>query len=292
MTDKDTIENKIDIDPTKNYFYYACTDYVRDLSWWQNKLGTGTIKYLLISANDDQSESGKLHWHILIKFKNGKCHGPAKRWASGRHISPCFFHDSFRTYCLSKGDPTLERGTWSKQGERNDLKTLTEQIKKGEITVDEITLEQPDIYHQYGRTLEKVEDIVNRKKKRSEMTEGIWLWGPTAAGKSHAAWNEYIIGEEYEWRDDRGWWDGYRGEETVLINEFRGGIPYSELLSLCDKWPHKVSRRNREPYPFTSKRIVITSSEPPNEVYKNLSMHDSLDQLKRRFKIIYMPPRD
>lgn len=291
MTDKNTIETKLDIDPAKNYYYYACTDFVRDRDWWESKLGTGSIKYLLISA-DDRTETEKLHWHVLIKFKNGKCHGPAKRWASGRHISPCFSHESFRTYCLGKGEPTIERGTWSRQGERTDLKTLVDKIKQGEITVDEILLEQPDIYHQYGRTLMAAEDAVNRKKKRTEMTEGIWLWGPTGAGKSHAAWNEYIIGEEYEWRDDKGWWDGYRGEETVLINEFRGGIPYSELLSLCDKWPHKVSRRNREPYPFTSKRIVITSSEPPNEVYKNLSQHDSLDQLKRRFKVIYMPQRD
>lgn len=41
------------------------------------------------------------------------------------------------------------------------------------------------MYHQYGRTLNAVEDITLRQKYRKWMTEGIWIYGKTGVGKSH-----------------------------------------------------------------------------------------------------------
>ena len=76
--------------------------------------------------------------------------------------------------------------------------------------------------------------------------------------------------------NDGGWWDGYTGQETVIINEFRGGIAYSELLDLLDKYPKTVRRRCREPVPFLAKRVIITSVLQPKEVYCNLAENDTL----------------
>ena len=47
---------------------------------------------------------------------------------------------------------------------------------------DEIVCEDPEQYHQYGRTLHKLEDIALRKKHRTWMTTCDWLWGPTGVG--------------------------------------------------------------------------------------------------------------
>ena len=89
----------------------------------------------------------------------------------------------------------------------------------------------------------------------------------------------------YVWKDDKGWQDGYSGQETVIVNDFRGSIPYGELLNLVDKWPHFVPRRGREPAPFLAKKFIVTSSLTPEQVYHNLAASDSLDQLSRRFKV-------
>lgn len=97
------------------------------------------------------------------------------------------------------------------------------------------------------------------------MTEGFWYYGETGVGKSHRAFAE--AGDDvYVWVDDNGWWDGYTGQEVVIINDFRGGIKYNELLQLIDKWPYSVRRRGRPPMPFTSKKIIITSSMSPDQV--------------------------
>jgi hypothetical protein len=87
------------------------------------------------------------------------------------------------------------------------------------------------MYHQYGRTLHKIEDIVLRTKYRSWMTTCTWYYGPTATGKSHRAFEGFNPITDYVWADDNGWQDGYTGQPRVIINDFRGDIiKYNELL--------------------------------------------------------------
>lgn len=188
------------------------------------------------------------------------------------------------TYC-GKDGKINEFGTKPNQGKRTDLDEIKTKILDRETTVDKITVENPLTYHQYGRTLEKLEDIALQKTWRKEMTKGLWIFGKTGTGKSEAAFDGYHPDKHYLWTDDKGWWDGYTQQEIVIIDEFRGQIPFNVLLRLCDKWPFSVPRRNRKPIPFTSKLIIITSSMKPEDVYHNLNERDSLDQLHRRFEI-------
>lgn len=179
-----------------------------------------------------------------------------------------------------------EFGEIPNQGKRIDLDEITNQITNGETTAEEILLTQPTLYHQYGRTFNALEDLRMRKLYRKEMTKCIWYYGPTGVGKSHTAFQNFTPETHYVYpTNDKGWWDAYRQQEIVIINEFRGQIAYSELLDLIDQWPKQVNRRGREPMPFTSKLIIITSSLKPEDVYHNLSERDSLAQLYDRIEL-------
>ena len=152
-----------------------------------------------------------------------------------------------------------------------------------------MVLENPMVGHQYGRTLDRIEDIHNQTKRRSEKTEGIWMFGETGVGKSHYVYSKHEIDDIYVLNlEDNGWWDEYRGQPVVMIDDFRGQVTYSMLLRLADKWPMTVKRRNRAPVQFTSTILYVTSSLKPSEVYVNLAARDSLKQLGRRFKIYEM----
>lgn len=184
-------------------------------------------------------------------------------------------------YCSKEGN-TKVRGKQPIQGERKDLNEIKDDILKGK-TVDEIVKEDPMIYHQYGRTLEKLEDIAQRSKYRTEMTTCEWITGPTGSGKSHKAFEGFTPETHYNLNtEDHGWFDGYTGQDTVIINDFKGEIKYGTLLKLIDKWPMNVPRRNRQPTPFVSKHIIITSIMRPEDVYHNLYEKDGIDQLLRR----------
>lgn len=243
----------------------------------------GAFKYLVIGF--ETGENGTPHWQGYIDFTNARTLGGLKRIDKNIHWEPRKgTWDQAVEYCMKDGE-YVEYGTPNEQGKRTDLVTIKDEILNG-LRVDTITIENPVTYHQYGRTLNRIEDIAMRRKFRTEMTEGLWFWGRTGVGKSHIAFEGYTPETHYLYPNDNGWWDGYTQQETVIMNDFRGDIPYNELLQLIDKWPMHVRRRNREPMPFTSKKIIITSSIPPEEVYVKRNGRDLIAQLLRRLVVV------
>lgn len=188
-------------------------------------------------------------------------------------------------YCKKDGD-FVEHGEISRQGERNDLKMVCQDIKAGKRTIWDVMDEDPAFYHQYGRTLKEVQGRANRQKSRTEMTKGVWIYGPSGAGKSHMAFQDFHPSTHYVKNLEEEWWDGYEGQEVVIMNEFRGQIKFNHLLALTDKWPMTVKQRHQAPYPLLAKKIIITSVLKPREVYHNLDGNESWAQFDRRFELV------
>lgn len=255
-------------------------------------LKTCNYKYIII-AKETAPTTGTKHLQGYIQFIQKirlsaikKLFGKKAAWYMAKGTPK-----QQLTYC-SKDDKTpFVDGKPVIQGQRTDLQCLKEQIMEGKKTVNDITLEYPDYYHQYGRTLEKLEDIYHATKKRTEVTKGKWIFGPTGVGKSHSVWSNNKHSEVYKYKDDNGWWDKYKHQRVCFMDEFRGSIPYGEMLELADKWPTEVRRRGREPIPFTSKEVIVCSALPPWEAYKNLGKTDRIDQLLRRFEVWHMPEK-
>lgn len=173
------------------------------------------------------------------------------------------------------------------QGERTDLKKVYKKMEEG-VQLETMIVEDPIMFHQYGRTLTKLEDIAMRKRWRTEMTKCIWYVGPTGVGKSHKAYEGYNPETHYDSPSDHGWWDGYKQQPIVIVNEFRSGrMEFDFLLQLIDKWPFSVRRRMREPIPFMSKIVLITSPMSPHELFKG-SENDRLEQLLERIEIVHL----
>jgi len=237
-------------------------------------------------GNETCPTTGKKHRQGVVIWKSPcTIAAKAKKWG-------CYFGSMKGTvkqavaYCKKEGD-YHEWGRIPAPGTRTDLSVIARQIKEGK-KVDDIMRDDPNVYHMYKRTFKDIEDYEMRQKFRTEMTEGIWIYGPTGSGKSHYALRDYTPSTHFLFRDDNGWWDGYQGQDTVVINDFRGGIKYSEMLQIVDKWPYFVKRRGREPMPFLSKKVIVTSSVRPEECYSNVYGNDSIDQLLRRFKVYTM----
>lgn len=191
-------------------------------------------------------------------------------------------------YYSSKEGQLVEHGKKPKQGFRGDLDETKECIMKGDITVDQIAVENPHMFHMYGRTLERIEDIALRQRYRTENTLGTWYTGRSGVGKSHAVFQGFDPATHYVkslGKADLKWWDGYTGQETVILNEFRGQIEFSILMDLMDKWPMKVSRRGREPCPFLAKRLLISSIRHPHDVYVNQE-GEPWEQFDTRCKVV------
>jgi hypothetical protein len=149
----------------------------------------------------------------------------------------------------------------------------------------ELALSDPVNFNMYKNTYNVIYNRYMCKQYRTEMTVGEWYWGGTGVGKSHKAFEGYTPETHYIKDLNVHWWDNYEQQPIVVLNEFRGQIKFGELLDLCDKWPKTVPVRNNPSIPFTSKKIIITSSKPPEEIYSNCCGNESIKQLLRRFAV-------
>lgn len=109
-------------------------------------------------------------------------------------------------------------------------------------------------------------------------------WGGTGLGKSHTAWAE--AGLSAYPKDPRSkFWDGYRGQDNVVCDEFRGAIDVAHLLRWTDKYPLIVDVKGSSVVLKASK-IWFTSNLDPRQWYPNLDK-DTLEALLRRFTIVH-----
>lgn len=254
--------------------------------------------------------TGRHHWQGYVYLENQKTMSALHKYMLKHHnyhignLEICNGDaDENMIYCgkqdynkngkFKPANPEYEEfGKAPQQGERVDLIKIGQSIKEGK-TVDQIAVENPYIYHQYGRTLNKLESIELKKKYRNWQTVGIWYYGKTGVGKSHAAFENFNPNTHYVLnQEDGGFWQGYTGQETVIINEFRGEIKFSLLLQLVDKWPYNVKVKGNDSYPLLAKTIIVTSCKHPKDIYYNcLDDEENINQLMRRFTITELKER-
>lgn len=247
------------------------------------------MKYLIIGSETCPTTKRE-HLQCYIVFKGPItlkcCIKKLSKYFKGCHVEICrgTAEDNIK-YC-SKGGIFKEIGDRPKgQGHRSDIDLIAQKIMNHEIKAEDVLISDPEFYFKYGRVIEKIEDVALRKKNRSWMTTCEWIYGKSGTGKSEYAFKDFDESTHFVLEDDGGWWDAYKGQETVIINDFRGHISYDQLLTLIDKYPKKVRRRGREPTSFLAKHIIITSSLHPVDVYKNRNENDSIEQLLRRINI-------
>ena len=115
----------------------------------------------------------------------------------------------------------------------------------------------------------------------STAPEVLWYYGGTGTGKTRKAYadNPGI----YTWSGQWPWFHGYRGQETVLFDDFRGQIPFCSFLRLLDRYPCTVETKGGF-MKWRAKKIIVTSALQPEDVYDKEKFHadDHIAQLLRR----------
>lgn len=263
------------------------TDYLKLLEGKQ-------ISFAAVGRAEHCPTTGKVHEHVFMRFHNPQSTSNKSKCKIGKMFGKIQCHveemrgniQENEAYVSKDSNGELSKyGEEPKQGFRGDLKETKDEIMKGKLVCEEIVLEDPHLYHLYGRTLEKIEAIQLRRRFRTEMTKGIYVYGVSGSGKSHYVFRDYDPNKCYIKNLNDEWWDGYTGQEIVIFNEFSGpmSMRYSELMDLVDKWPKTVKQRCREPVPFLAKEIRITSVKSPYDLY-NIKENDH--EFNRRFTII------
>lgn len=175
------------------------------------------------------------------------------------------------------------------QGNRSDYVQMQEMIDNG-MTPDEIM----DTNIRYRRYEKMIKDAYNSKRRKETAplrdVAVYWYVGETGTGKTYKYVELVEDGEQVYMPPDlsqSGAFDRYNGESILLINEFRGEIPFRTFLGNLEGYKTQIHARYTDQMQLWDE-VFITSPFTPFEVYPNLESADKKDQLYRRIdKIIY-----
>ena len=113
----------------------------------------------------------------------------------------------------------------------------------------------------YASNIQKAITLTTKPPRRDDI-EVVLLIGEPGTGKTH--WARELLPNAF-WLQGK-WWDGYRGERDLIIDEYRGWLPSHQLLRIIDKYPCTVEPKHSS-VNLAATRIIITTNKPIGEWY-------------------------
>lgn len=202
-----------------------------------------------------------------------------------------------KDYCSKEearmpGTEVFEHGRPPETGKRNDLAPVVESVL-AKRSIGDIALDHPEEFIKFSRGILTLAAAV--AEPRTWKTEVFWFYGPTGTGKSLRAFE--MAPNAYWKAGGTKWWDGYDGQEDVIIDDYRCDLcPFHELLRLLDRYPMRVEFKGGSTH-FRARRVFITTPSSPRDTWSGRT-EEALAQLLRRVEHIenftwcahYVPP--
>lgn len=175
---------------------------------------------------------------------------------------------SFSDVCPNSLEILLKKDSSLNNGGESNLKLRLSAIQStlslgNADDLEKIADTEFDLWVRYYRAFERY--LLMKTKPRDFKSIVHVLQGPTGTGKSRWAMENY---PNAYWKQRSNWWDGYMGQETVILDEFYGWLPFDLLLRICDRYPLMVETKGGQ-VQFVAKTIIITTNSLPCNWYKS-----------------------
>nr|WDW25743.1 MAG: replication-associated protein [Canine circovirus]WDW25744.1 MAG: replication-associated protein [Canine circovirus] len=245
-----------------------------------------SAKYLIIGK--EVGENGTPHLQGFVNFKKKlRLSGLKKLPGFTRaHVEIAMGSDLENQKYCRKGNQYLEIGVPSSRGKSSSLRECLDLLLKEKGDLKKAANEYPEVFVRHHRGLRDYISTAGLIPVRQSKSYTIVLIGPPGVGKTRKAVE--MCGERPIYWKPRGmWWDGYKGEDCVIIDDFYGWIPFSELLRVLDRYPLQVQVKGSF-VEFVADFIVITSNVMPEEWYNKENIHGDVRAMFRRFNEMYV----
>lgn len=252
---------------------------------WKVCLPKG-VKYLIFQLELTPTTK-RLHWQGYLQLTTSRTlawlkkhlHPTARFAPEYENSSP----EKNQLYCSKK--ETYVEGPWelgevSCKGVKRKKATeeFVDLVKSG-ATDRELIEAYPSIYLQSHNAVKKIRTAYAEPSKEVRV---IVHWGVPGAGKTYSVYDKH--GQENVFsltqEDHTVWFDGYDGQEVLLIDDFYGWIKFSQLLKYIDQYPVQFPIKGGKVW-RQCKYIYFTSNVHPDQWY-SYDEHKQYAALDRR----------
>lgn len=231
------------------------------------------------------------HTHLFLFRPSPFKFSQIKKMFPQAHIDYCFgTNQQNRDYIRKEGDYensekalTNLKDTFEENGEcpeenqgaRNDLTELYEMIR-ADMSTYEILETNPNYIKQLDK-IDHVREILRyeefKDKRRLNLEVEYW-YGKAGIGKSRTIRDRYGDANIYCVSDNRNPWDGYRGQDIVLFDDFRSHMfDITDMLRWTDVYPLELPCRYRNKQACYTK-IYFTSNVSFDSMYTSIQEYD------------------
>lgn len=229
------------------------------------------------------ASTGQLHYQCFMQTFNAVRITSLKKLdgLEGAHIetkSPNSTAEQARDYCKktdSRVDGPWEFGEFTSQGARNDVASFVEAVKQGKCDRDLIE-SMPGSFVRFNRAIDRIRLAFSTR--RDFKTRVYFIYGAPGMGKSKLAAS--ILPNAFWKQPHSSWWDGYF-QGDVVIDDYKGWLPYADLLRIMDRYPLQVQIKGGQTN-FAPENLVITSSVVPQLWYSPEKVRFNWEEFARR----------
>lgn len=260
--------------------------------WSHEKLNStlqGIASMVYYCMSDEIGEEKTPHTHIYFVTKNPKPFTTVKNFFPEAHIEAAdgtslenklYVFKEGKWLESAKGETNLRdtHEEWGempveRQGMRTDINELYEMIKDGCSNVE--IMEQNPKYLLHLDKIERARQCYRESVYADQWRdiEVTYIFGTTGAGKTRSVMEQYGYSNVFRVCDYQHPFDGYKGQDVILFEEFRSSLPISEMLMVLDGYPVELRARYMNRIACFTK-IYFCSNIDLREQYPNVQQDE------------------
>ena len=237
-----------------------------------------SYRYSIFNIERGEEEETE-HIQLFIIFNSGKRFKTLRNMLPFAHIEPA--HSSSvqcREYCSkseTKIEGPFEDGDFGNERAKKASVEFIDLVQAGTSAL-ELQKLYPNLYLKHHRDLDSIYMSQFEKYKYDcRDIEVTYIYGPSRSGKSRyvqslvgGRGNVYSV-STYE----NSAFTGYRGEDNIIIDEYKGQFAIQTFNRMLDVYPFKL-RGLKVLECACYHHVYIISNYPPKDIYRNEFMHE------------------
>nr|WAE42521.1 MAG: replication associated protein [Cressdnaviricota sp.] len=213
-------------------------------------------------------DTGREHWQSYVEFKIRKRFSAVKKMLGPHHLEARKgTAEEASMYCKEDGAwEEFGKLSYTCQGRSEALGEAIRTITEGG-TLKKIAEIAPVAIVCYHRGLEKLIKLREPDVPAWRNVEVEVHWGATGTGKTRQAMEKFPDLYRFRISESGGeWWDGYEGQDVVLIDDFASDIRLTSLLQTLDGYRLPLWIKGGQTMARWT-RVIITSNLDPATWY-------------------------